>query len=215
MSETLEEFLQPTSYIDSDHGQIGDVVEDLRRETDSPRDLAVKLFYFVRDKIEYDVFTPMRREQDNVASAILSRRRGFCVQKAVVLAALCRNAGIPCKLCFADIRNHIVPGDLLDYMGTNLFTYHGYNAFHLGRGWVKATPAFDRDLCDRHGIIPVDFDGTSDAVFHPTNRDGQKHIEYVRDIGCYADLPFDDIIDAFTRVYGKSNPGLLELWKES
>ena len=208
----LVKFLEPTRFIDSDHESIREAVAALDMASDPLRKRAVKMFLFVRDQIRYNPFSSMFNREDYLASEILARGQGYCVQKAVLLAALSRCAGVPCRLCFADIRNSLVPGDLLEYMGTNLFTYHGYNAFYLDGQWVKATPAFDLAMCEKHGFIPVDFDGKSDAVFHPVDKKGVRHIEYVRDIGNYADLPFDDIIAAFKELYLKNNTGLNGFW---
>ena len=215
MSEELTNYLKPTRYINSDHEAIRSLVADIDVAGVSAVDAAVKLFYWVRNEIRYNPFAPMLAPDDYAATTILGRGFGYCVQKAVLLAALSRCAGIPCRLCFADIRSHIVPGDLLKLMGTNLFTYHGYDEFFLDGKWVKATPAFDPDMCEKNGFIPVEFDGRSDAVLHATDRTGRKHIEYVRRIGCYADVPFDDLIQAFEKVYIRNNPDLLRLWRES
>jgi len=213
MTENPDVFVQPTVFIDADHESIRGLVAELGVMEEPPRIRAARLFGYVRDRIRYNPFAPMLEQRDYVASEILARGSGYCVQKAVVLAALCRCAQIPCRICFADIVNHIVPGDLARLMGTNLFTYHGYASLLLEGRWLKATPAFDLGMCEKHGILPVEFDGTSDAVFHPVNRAGEKHIEYVRELGCRADVPFDDIVEAFARVYGKANPELLASWK--
>ena len=124
-------FLRPARFIDSDHASIRSLAAELTGKDDSPRTRAVRIFGFVRDRIRYNPFSPMMDEKDYLASTVLARGFGFCVQKAVLLAALSRAAGVPCRLCFADIRNHIVPGDLAELMGTDLFTYHGYGEFFL------------------------------------------------------------------------------------
>jgi len=212
MDEDLNIFLRPTFFINSDHPAIKAVVTNLISETDSQRTVSIKLFKFVRDSVRYNPFSPILSKEDYMATTILERRFGFCVQKAVLLAALSRCAGVPCRLCFADIRNYLAPGEIIDLMGTNLFTYHGYNQFFLNRHWIKATPTFDIAMCNKHGFIPVDFDGTNNATFHPTDRLGQKHIEYIRQIGCYDDVPYEDIITAFENTYAKGNPKIQELW---
>jgi len=209
----LVKFLEPTLFIDADHESIRDAVAALEMSSDPLRARAVKMFGFVRDRIRYNPFSSMFNKGDYLASEILARGYGYCVQKAVLLAALSRCAGIPCRLCFADIRNFQVPGDLLEIMGTDIFTYHGYVAFYLDGDWVKATPAFDLAMCEKHGFVPVEFDGKSDAVLHPSDSQGNKHIEYVRDIGTYADLPFDDIVAAFKELYLKDNTGLSGFWE--
>lgn len=59
--------------------------------------------------------------------------------------------------------------------------------------WVKATAAFDLTTCNEHRIVPIDFDGVNDAIFHRFNQDGALHIEYVKHHGRYADRPMAEI----------------------
>ena len=66
---------------------------------------------------------------------------------------------------------------------------------------MKATPAFDRSLCDRFGVRPLEFDGKSDSLFHPFDTAGRRHMEYVEERGVYADVPVDRIMATFEREY--------------
>ena len=77
--------------------------------------------------------------------------------------------------------------------------YHSYADLFLRDKWVKATPAFDRGLCDRFGVRTLEFDGTEDSLMHPYNERGRRHMEYLRDRGPVADVPVQDIIDTFAR----------------
>jgi len=120
----------------------------------------------------------------------------------VLLAALGRAAGIPTRLGFADVRNHKIPEHMREMMGTDLFVYHGYVEFHLDGQWVKATPAFDAEATRRAGILPVELDGSNDAMLHPVDPEGHPFIEYVRDRGSFTDLPMDDIARTLLEVYG-------------
>jgi hypothetical protein len=72
--------------------------------------------------------------------------------------------------------------------------------------WVKATPAFDRALCERFGVLPLEFDGREDSIFQPYDRTGRRHMEYLRDRGVQADVPVADIAATFAREY----PRLME-----
>lgn len=87
-------------------------------------------------------------------------------------------------------------------MGTNLFSYHGYTELYIKGTWVKATPAFDLKMCQENRIIPVEFDGQNDAIFHSHNLDGKLHIEYVKDHGYREDVPVDEILAAWEKHYG-------------
>lgn len=90
-------------------------------------------------------------------------------------------------------------------MGTDIFVYHGYVEFYIEGKWVKATPAFDLRMCEKSRIIPVEFDGKSDAVFHSYNRDDKLHIEYLMDLGRYSDVPLDRIWEAWIQTYGSKD----------
>jgi transglutaminase-like putative cysteine protease len=131
----------------------------------------------------------------------LQREEGYCVQKAVVLTALARSVDIPARLGFADIRNHLAPKNLIEIMETNMFVYHGYSELWLNNKWVKATPAFNIEMCNKFDLKPVEFDGVTDAVFHEKNKKGELHIEYIKYHGTYADLPFEEIMQAFIEQY--------------
>ncbi|MDT8273525.1 MAG: transglutaminase family protein [Desulfomonilia bacterium] len=73
------------------------------------------------------------------------------MQKAVLLTALDRAAGIPSRLAFARIRNHKVPQQVRQMTGTNIFPRHGFTQFFLEGSWVIVAPTFDKELCMKIG----------------------------------------------------------------
>ena len=95
------EYLEPTEFLDSGAAPIVEVAASLRQGT--PKETAIALFDWVRDEIRYDPYTAMDPRERYRATAILERGSGYCVQKAVLLAALGRAAGIPSRLGFADV----------------------------------------------------------------------------------------------------------------
>ena len=135
------------------------------------------------------------------ASNIIRKGRAWCVPKAVVLATLARAVKIPSRLHFADIRNHQITAKLKKEMGTDLFIFHGYTELYLNEKWIKATPAFNIELCQKFGHKPVEFDGINDGMLPKTTLDGQKHIEYISDRGIFADLPLKHIFDVFYKLH--------------
>ena len=73
----------------------------------SDRDKALRLYYAVRDGLRYDPYnTPMKREAYR-ASTTLAAGHGYCVNKAGLMAAVCRAVGIPARVGYADVRNHM------------------------------------------------------------------------------------------------------------
>jgi len=170
---------------------------------DSDRERAVSLYYAVRDGIAYNPFLDFSDPRVFQASAVLEANQGFCVGKAALLAACARVAGIPARLGFADVKNHLTSPRLAETMGSDLFVYHGYTELHLEGRWVKATPAFNLSLCTRFRVRPLEFDGRVDSIFHPFDEDNRRHMEYLRERGVHADVPVGEIQDAFREAYPK------------
>jgi transglutaminase-like putative cysteine protease len=198
----IEDYLKPTATIDSDSELVRQKAQALTESVDGQAVKARNLFYWVRDEIKYSALVPLEILENYRASDTLERGEGFCVEKAAVLAALARAVDIPARLHFADIRNYLVSRRVLEVMGTNLFSYHGYTELYVEKKWVKATPAFDLKVCREHRIMPVEFDGRHDALFQRNNLDGKSHIEYVRDHGDRIDVPVDEIVTAWMQRYG-------------
>ena len=194
-------FLRPTFYIDSDHTDVMQFARDVvAGETDAAAK-AIALFNAVRDGIRYDPYNIDFSPAAMRASAVLQRRQGFCVPKAVLLAAVARAEGIPSRLGFADVRNHLTTERLRQLMQTDVFVFHGYTDLYLHDQWVKATPAFNASLCERFNVEPLAFDGHHDALLQQTDRKGNQYMEYLRDRGRYADLPLDTLRQSFEETY--------------
>jgi transglutaminase-like putative cysteine protease len=191
--------LGPTEFIESAAPEIVRLAAGLARAT--PRETATALFDWVRDNVRYDPRSALDGKDEYRATAVLARGHGFCVQKAVLLAALARASGIPARLGFADVRNHKSPAWLREFMGTDVFVFHGYVELQLDGKWVKATPAFDTESSRRAGVLPVVLDGTNDAMLHPVDPAGHPYIEYLRYRGVFNDLPFDEMTAAFKEAY--------------
>jgi transglutaminase-like putative cysteine protease len=203
MEENLTAYLSPTSIIDSDNPAIQRYARKIVEGTSNKIDQAVKLYLAVRDGIRYDPYAPFYLPLHYKASYVLERGKSFCVPKASLLCALGRACDIPTRVGFATVRNHLATKQLLDYLGSNIFVYHGFVDFLLDGKWVKATPAFNRELCDRHGVPPLEFNGRDDSLFHPFNSKNERYMEYIEYTGTYADIPVSDILAAWKRAYGE------------
>jgi transglutaminase-like putative cysteine protease len=208
--EDLSLYLRPTFYIDYDSPAISRIAGQLLRA--HPRDTARTVFNFVRDEIPYNPYSPFYCSEHYRASETLERGRGFCVQKAVLLAALARANDIPARLVFADIRNHLMPPKLWNMMKTDFFAFHGYNELHIDGRWVKVTPTFDVGMCRRLSLKVVEFDGYNQAIFHSHDLNGRLHIEYVNDHGVFDDLPLQTILKGFRNAYPEE---LLQRWMDA
>lgn len=198
----MNEYLAPGRYIDSDHpAVVAYAREHAQGSTD--RERAVSLYYAVRDGIRYNPFLDFTRDTAYRGSACLETGEGFCVGKAALLAACARAAGIPARVGFADVKNHLTSPRLAERMGTDLFVYHGYAELWLEEQWVKATPAFNLTLCEKFRVRPLEFDGREDSIFHAFDADNRRHMEYLRDRGSFADVPVAEIQRVFRETYPK------------
>lgn len=198
----MERYLRPTPVIDCDSEPVKEKAHQLTGGQREVIGKAKSLFYFVRDEIRYNFYVLTDLLEDYRASATLARGQGFCIQKAIVLAALARAVGIPARLRFAVIRNPLASEKIKGILGGDLFVSHGYDELYIGGRWVKAAPTFDRVLCEENRLVLVEFDGVRDALLPSHNLDGKPHIEYVQDRGYYDDLPLDEVTEWRIEGYG-------------
>jgi transglutaminase-like putative cysteine protease len=196
-----EEYLRPTSYIDADAPAVVAFASDAVGDARSDSERAIRLFYAVRDGIRYTPYGLGLVAEAFKASAVLEEKSGFCVQKAIVLCAAARSVGVAARLGFADVRNHLCTERLRALMRTDVFAFHGFTELFLGGRWVKATPTFNQSLCERFGVLPLDFDGEHDAIFHPFDTAGKRHMEYLRYHGTFADFPLQRMVSVFRETY--------------
>lgn len=197
----FEPYLKPTYFIDSDHPEIKQFAEDTCRDINGTVERAMALFYAVRDGVRYDPYGISMDPASFKASSTLRRKKGYCVVKAILLASSARVMDIPSRLCFADVRNHLTTERLKEMMQTDVFVFHGYTELFLDGKWVKATPTFNQDLCDKFGVSPLEFDGKTDCMLHEFDTRGLKHMEYLKDHGHFADLPVEKMLVSMKEAY--------------
>ncbi len=192
--------LEPTDFIDAKHPSIQAVIEELKVDDLPQPEAAAALFFYVRDEISYEFMLKLSRDE-YVASNILQEKKGFCVQKAVLLAALGRGAGIPTVLMISDLRDHSMQPDLEEALRSNTLFHHGFNALFLEGRWLLVDASLSIDVVRRKGYRPVEFNGREDALMSSTTLSGAPHNEYTKLYGAFADLDYDEMIDTFAEGY--------------
>lgn len=181
----------PTKFLDWEQASVSRFAAEKTAGMGSDREMAVALYYAVRDGFQYDPYVLDLRPEGLRASTLLTKTRGYCVEKAVLLAASARAAGIPSRLSFYIVRNHIATDRLEKLLKTNYLVFHGVTELFLDGDWRKATPAFNKQLCSFLGVEPLEFDGVRDSIFQEFDSAGGRFMEYVHDYGAFADLPYD------------------------
>jgi transglutaminase-like putative cysteine protease len=209
-------YLGETYYIETGHPGIAAFAEKAVAGARTDVEKAIKLFYAVRDGFPYNPYNISGARDDYRASHTLNTGSGWCVQKGVLMTATARAAGIPARPGYADVKNHLATPRMLALMGNDYFSYHGYVELWLeapagdvtGGRWVKVTPVFNKELCDKFNVRAQEFDGTGDALFQEYDSLGRRHMEYLLDRGPYTDLPFQEIYDDFWERYVPMRPVL-------
>jgi len=191
-----ERFLKPTAFIESDHK---DVIEFANRSIENatnPKSKAIKLFYAVRDQIAYDPYTFSLKPEKIKASHVIATQKGFCVPKAVLMTSVFRAVGLPARLGFANLLNHIMGDELKKILKSNILAFHGYTELYLNDQWLRVTPTFNIELCRLLNVPPVEFDGKSHATFSSTDNNGNQFMEYIEYHGTFDDVPLTKIVES-------------------
>ena len=101
------QYLKPTVFMDYDHPLLEQAAKQVAGHLTDPREIAVALYKWVRDDFPYDPYQLDLSEKGLKASTLIEKGRGYCVEKANLLATSCRFFGIPARLGFADVINHL------------------------------------------------------------------------------------------------------------
>ncbi len=197
----MTDFVSPRPFVDSDAPRVVAFARAATAGASDRIEQVLRLYRAVRDEIAYDPYIDLSDPANFRASGVLAAGRGFCIGKSALLAAAARAVGVPARVGYADVRNHMTSQRLHEHMGADLFVWHSYADLVLDGTWVKATPVFNSALCKRLGLKPLDFDGRHDSLMHPFDQAGRRHMEYLNDRGTFADVPFDTIQADFRRHY--------------
>ena len=200
-------YLAPSLYMDFNSPEVaGFVANYAKGRTD--KEIAISLYYAVRDGFWYDPYHVNMSHKALKASSMIERGSGYCVEKANFLAAVARACNIPARLGFAIVRNHIGTEKLQEILRSDLFVFHGYTELYIDGQWVKATPAFNKELCERFNVTPLEFDGEHDSVFQEYDAQGNKHMEDLHDYGIFAEVPRELMVDELKKHYPHLFKGL-------
>lgn len=197
----MEEYLQPTEFLNFDDASVKAFATRNSAGANTEREKAVKLYYAVRDGFQYNPNILDLRREGLKASDLLKRTRGYCVEKAILLAASARAVGIPSRLSFYIVRNHIATEKLEKLLQKNYLVFHGAAELFLDGKWLKTTPAFNKKLCDYLKVEPLEFDGTTDSIFQEYDREGNVFMKYLHEYGTFADLPYELYLEELKKHY--------------
>ncbi|WP_203299283.1 transglutaminase-like domain-containing protein [Marinobacter sediminum] len=198
----MDQYLQPTEFFDYENPELKSwIAEQLQGVSDDPVEQVKALYLAVRDQVSYNPYVFQTDPNTFSASHALSSGESYCIPKAVLLGAAARSLGIPSRLGLADVRNHLSSPKLIEWLQSDIFRMHGFIELYLNGRWVKATPAFNRQLCEMMNVEPLEFDGVHDSVFQEYTESGEAHMEYVNDHGMFDDVPHEFIVSGVQAAY--------------
>jgi len=197
----MEEYLQPTEFLDFDRESVREFAEKNTAGAKTDTERAIALYYAVRDRFQYNPYIIDLRREGLTASNLLTRTRGYCVEKAVLLAASARAVDVPSRLSFYIVRNHIATERLEQALKKNYLVFHGAAEVFLSGKWLKTTPAFNAGLCKYLGVAPLEFDGTQDSIFQEYDHQGNVFMSYLHEYGAFADLPYELYLEELGKHY--------------
>ena len=196
-----EKYLQETFFLDWKDPLVMSFAEKYTDGLHTEKEKAINLYLAVRDLFWYNPYQIHLTKEAIKASSVIKREQAYCVEKANLLAALIRAVGIPSRLGFANVQNHFGTSRLEEILETNVMVFHGYTEIFLSGKWLKATPAFNKELCEKSGVAPLEFNGEEDSLFQQFNKEGDMFMEYLHDYGTFDDLPFDYFVSELKSHY--------------
>jgi len=194
-------YLKETSFFDFSNEQLQAFAREATQDLDTGLEKAVALYYKVRDHWKYNPYNISFDVSSYKASNLFQKESGHCIDKAILMTTLCRAIGIPARLRFAKVKNHIATEQFEEYLKTNEMVPHGIVEVYLNEEWVKSTPAFNKQLCERLQVKPLEFDGKTDSLFQEYDKKGNVFMTYVEDYGHFEDVPLDFIYDIMKQHY--------------
>lgn len=197
----MEQYLKETAYLNYSAKEIQDLIEPFKNKGLTPVEIAKQVYLLVRDGYRYDPYTISIDKNHYIASNLAVKTKGHCIDKAIILIAALRGLGIPARLRLAKVTNHIAVERLTERFGTNVLTPHGMAEVYLNGKWVKATPAFNKELCILCKVAPLEFDGETDSMFQEYNQEGAAFMEYLEDYGTFDDVPLNFMLENIREHY--------------
>lgn len=187
-------YLKAGIYTDSDHPAVIAYAKDKTEGIETKKEQVMALYYAIRDGFKYSPYHIVLKPYAMKASYLLTKDYGHCIEKSNLFVACVRSLGIPSRLAYANVKNHLGTTDLEAVLKTDVLVFHGYAEIFLNSKWIKATPVFNAALCDKLGVEPLDFDAENDAVFQESDKKGNPFMEYTEDHGTFSDVPLEAII---------------------
>ncbi|ADR21018.1 hypothetical protein MATR_13520 [Marivirga tractuosa] len=199
--EGFNKYLRAAEFINSDHSSVQQFASDVTFGAQDTIEKVKYLYYAIRDGFRYDPYRLDFSKEALRANSLLKRDYGYCIEKSCLFAAACRVIGVPSRLGFANVRNHLGTAKLEAVLQTDILVFHGYAEIYLNDKWIKVTPVFNRELCEKLNVKPLEFNPDGDSIFQEFNQKGGRFMEYLHQYGHFDDVPYNLFIEELIKHY--------------
>jgi len=162
----MDNFLKETEYCDFSSLEIKKIALSFKDKYSDEKELAIALFYFVRDSILYRLGLWQKR-----ASETLLEGKGTCTNKANLLVALLRACNIPAGYGVMRVKGKEYFGPIIlpvfkNHVGEKSVHVYAF-VFLVGR-WIKCDPSDDKVFAQHTSYFNppstlIEWDGEKDA----------------------------------------------------
>ena len=184
-------YLESSYFFDFENNSIQKLISEFTEKPLTDKEKTIGLYTKVRDDWKYDPYSISLAKENFRASSIAQRTTGNCVEKSILLIAGLRAMGIPARLHLGKVKNHIAVDRLTEKFGSNELTPHGMVNVFLDNKWLKMSPAFNKSLCEKLNVAPLEFDGENNSFLQAYNSSGNRFMEYTDDYGHFEDVPLE------------------------
>jgi len=184
-------YLDTTYYFDFEDNSVQNLISEFKTIDLNAKEKAIGIYTKVRDHWKYDPYSITLSKVKYKSSHIAKKQSGNCVEKSILLISCLRALGLPARLHLGKVKNHIAVERLTEKFGSNELTPHGMVNVYLNKKWLKMSPAFNKSLCEKLNVEPLDFDGENSSFLQQFDSDGNRFMEYTDDYGYFDDVPLD------------------------
>ena len=154
---------------------IASTVEKITCDAQNDTEKMQRIYYFVRDEIKFGWVYP----QEIPAEEVLKNRKGVCMQKANLLVAMAREAGIKARFHFMYVHKTALE-DFLPQFAYNRWVDpfpHTFPEVWLNGRWISMEATFDKELheiCLRNKLNFGKYEEIAENVSIDFSQDGVK-----------------------------------------
>ncbi len=189
MNADFNSYLQLTGIFEANGPHVQEFLARIPKKNNA-KDQAIAIYECVREAFIYDPYHLDLREDGLKVEKIVQQKRAWCVEKAVVATACFRYFGIPARLGFGIVTNHLGAEKLEHYLRKKEIVFHGFSEVYLNDSWIKCTPAFDRRVCRLNGVEPLQWDGIHDSLLQAYKGE-ERFMEYIHFYGSFETVPYE------------------------